>query len=106
MSETETTQTEEKFSIILEDEPTWIVSDRQRFMKPVTRQLDIISAKNLRDAWDKAREKWILIPEPKFQIVDIIPGELTEPLRPSEHPIQQPTPEQSEESERREAHDG
>jgi hypothetical protein len=93
MSETETTQAEEKFSIILEDEPVWVVSNRQRFMKPVTRQLDIISAKNIRDAWDKAREKWILIPEPKLQIVDIIPGELTEPLRPSEHPIHQPEQE-------------
>jgi hypothetical protein len=72
---------EEKFSIILEDEPTLIGG----VQKPVTRQLDFIEAENLDDAWDKARAKWY---GHKFtmQIVDIIPGELTEPLRPSEAP--------------------
>jgi hypothetical protein len=86
----------EKFSIILEDEPVWIPGPKGfgRHRLPVTRKLDFIEATNLDDAWDKARVKW-LENDSGQQIVDIIPGELTEPIRPGER-LPQKTPPQEE----------
>jgi hypothetical protein len=105
MSETQTTQ--EKFSVILEDEPKWVPvpghTNRQRL--PVTRQLAFIEAKDLDDAWLQARTKWLL-QKSGLQIVDIIPGELTEPLRPSEHVPQKAPQEVIEPQEQPEVHDG
>jgi hypothetical protein len=97
MTDTETNQTEQqRFSIILEDEPIWTktAGGVRRPLRPIARQLDIIDAKDLDDAWVKAKNKWNLV-TPRVQIVDIISGELTEPLRPGERPIRPITPEEA-----------
>jgi hypothetical protein len=100
---------EAKFSVILEDEPIWVEvlnHGGRHLLRPVTRQLDIIDATDLEDAWAIARKKWYTDNQGK-QIVDIIPGELTEPLRPGEEPIPQLTQEQTEpQEEPTEVHDG
>jgi hypothetical protein len=98
-AQTEEKTEEQKFSIILEDDVIWIPTDHGTIepSKPITRQLDIIEASDLDDAWIKARQKW-LGKEPRVQIVDIIAGELTEPLLPSEHPVHQPEQTVTEET--------
>jgi hypothetical protein len=95
----------EKFSIILEDDPIWVDSGRvHRLLRPTPRRLDIIDATDLNDAWAIARKKWYF-DNKGIQIVDIVPGELTEPLRPGEMPVPQSVQEQVEPQEE-EAHDG
>jgi hypothetical protein len=98
-------QTEEKYSVILEEGPMSESGYVNRHQRWITRKLGFIEANNLDDAWEKARVKWLMNGS-TLEIVDIMPGELTEPLRPSERVEPRQTETVEDPAVQEETHDG